>query len=641
MVRLNLSQKEKIIIAIVLLMAICVPLLMVKSTINKIVADYEEIQIAKMQEDLRVLNGIRKLTVSGIEARLNVLQQAPEFRGFLESPTTRHQMKLENFWILTESYTEYFDRISYLSLDGLEKVRVDFDIKTQKYKVVSELQDESQRHYFKIIQAAQDSEVVIEGYDLEKQQGAYIKPYKPAYRLMQPVVLNKKRVGYLILSVDLFAQRDFILNIKPQFYFTSYVNSDGFYVLSPQENLLFGQYIEAHKEANLKQQYPQLWKSIEKNISGVWKNRDYIYCYFKVDEKISSKSNFFVVVKQLDRHIIDKKALELNQNYLIVHIIAWCFGVFLALATILYYIKSKRSRLEDQLSLLAFNGMSAVIITDAHNRIVKANGAFTRITGYTESEVLGKKPKLLNSGYHDKTFYEKMWEALKEEGSWEGEIVNKNKQGQHYHELLSITTVKDGLGIATNYIGSFMDIGDQKKREEELRDITLRDPMTGVFNRRHFDNMLLHHSNITARYHVTKGCCIAILDIDYFKRINDSYGHSHGDEVITFFSEILSKRLRKTDIFARVGGEEFAIIMPFTQLYQAELLLEDIRIQIEKGDEYKFTVSMGVVCMSKTLLNKQAYNAADKALYYSKKNGRNQVSVYDEMLGVCSVNVKK
>lgn len=640
MIRLDLSRREKIIIAQVMFVAICVPFLMVKSTINKIVVDYEQVQISKLQDDLRVLDGMRRLNLSNVDVRLKAMQQAPEFKRFLQAPTSMHQTQLENFWILTEVYSTFFDSISFLSLDGHERVRVDFDLKRKKYKVIKDLADRSQYHYFKVVQKAHNEEVVIEGYNLEKQDGEYVKPYKPSYRLMQPVVLDSKRVGYLILSVDVFAIRDMFADIKSQLFFTRIVNSDGYYVLSPQPEQLFGQYIEAHKGANLKMQHPLLWKEIQSNRTGVWKSAEYIYCYLKIEKKLSSTSEFFVIIKQLDRKLIDKQALALNQNYLSVHIVAWCFGVILALATIFYYINSKRGRLDDKLARLAFNGMSAVIITDAHNRIIKANGAFTRITGYTESEVLGSDPRILSSGYHNEAFYEKMWHTIKEEGSWEGEIVNRNKLGEHYHELLSITSVKDGLGGVTNYIASFMDIGDQKKREEELRDITLRDPMTGVFNRRHFDNMLLHHSNITARYHVAKGCCIALLDIDHFKRINDAHGHSYGDEVINFFSDQLSKRLRKTDIFARVGGEEFAVIMPFTQLYQAEMLLEDIRAQIECHENYRFTVSIGVVCMSKTLLNKQAYEAADKALYYSKKNGRNQISVYDEVLGVCAVDAK-
>jgi len=174
--------------------------------------------------------------------------------------------------------------------------------------------------------------------------------------------------------------------------------------------------------------------------------------------------------------------------------------------------------------------MDGVLITNSQNHIVHVNDSFVDITGYQPSEVVGKDPKLLKSGTHDKYFYDQIWEKLTVDGYWQGEITNRKKNGEIYIEWLSVNAIKDKDGHIENFIGIFSDVTHHRKDAENHAYLATHDPLTGLSNRLLLNDRLEHAINHADRFNK---CVAAVFcDLDNFKPINDTYGHSTGDEIL-------------------------------------------------------------------------------------------------------------
>jgi diguanylate cyclase (GGDEF)-like protein/PAS domain S-box-containing protein len=285
-----------------------------------------------------------------------------------------------------------------------------------------------------------------------------------------------------------------------------------------------------------------------------------------------------------------------------------------------------------------------ITITDAEERILDVNPAFSRITGYSRAEVLGKSPRLLSSGRQDAAFYAAMWKSIRGEGQWRGDIWNKHKNGEAYPEQLSIVAVRDARGNLTNFIGIFSDISElarqvaERTRELEelnrrLEELSATDGLTGIANRRRFDGRLVNEWKRALR--VQRPLALLMLDVDLFKNYNDHYGHQAGDECLRSVAKAIdSSSRRSSDLAARYGGEEFALIAADTDFSSALHLAEVIRQSIERLDLPharspigKVTVSIGVSVITPEEAQKpdSLINMADNALYLAKSRGRNRV----------------
>jgi len=201
----------------------------------------------------------------------------------------------------------------------------------------------------------------------------------------------------------------------------------------------------------------------------------------------------------------------------------------------------------------------AIIVTDNQGYIQTVNRGFSEITGYTQKEVLGKTPAILNSGKQDKYFYKQFWHKLINDGCWQGEIWNKRKNGEVYPEWLNISSIKDSNDKISNYICQFTDITNRKKSEEELHFHAYHDTLTCLPNRHLLFEKLEHLFEL----HQASPTCFAVLfcDLDRFKFVNDSLGHEVGDELLKSVANRFSAKLRSKDILARIGGDEFIVII--------------------------------------------------------------------------------
>ncbi len=294
-----------------------------------------------------------------------------------------------------------------------------------------------------------------------------------------------------------------------------------------------------------------------------------------------------------------------------------------------------RTEMEARNSLLiaaleaAANG---IVITDTQAVVIWANSAFEQLTGYSQEEVVGRKPsELISSGLQDQAYYKAMWAVILAGQHWRGELVNKHKNGNLYYEELSIAPVKNSAGDITHFIGIKEDISERKALEAQLQQLASTDPLTGLFNRRVFMEQLEMERAKVARL-PNYSAVLLMLDLDFFKRVNDVYGHGTGDEVLKAFADIARSSSRAIDVPARLGGEEFAVLLSGTDQNDALIMAERLRAQVaamrieHEAGAVQVTVSIGATYVS---VNDQSSEAvlhrADAALYEAKDKGRNQV----------------
>jgi len=285
------------------------------------------------------------------------------------------------------------------------------------------------------------------------------------------------------------------------------------------------------------------------------------------------------------------------------------------------------------------NVSEGIMITDEYKKIVMVNPAFEFVTGYTRDEVVGKTPAVLQSGVHELPFYLEMWEQIRQEGIWQGEIWNRRKTGDVYPEWLTIVCVTNDEGKVTNYCGIFTDLSERKIVENELEKRLLTDSLTEVSNRfayiERMDNLLESTSAIS---HSVQHA-VYFLDLDRFKQINDTLGHAVGDSILIEVAKRLKQLLKNKDTTARYGGDEFVITLTNVKnVKEAANFAEQIISSIEKpmminGQEVFISTSIGISVYPVDGKNtEELINCADRAMTYSKKNGLNGYSFYFDEL---------
>jgi diguanylate cyclase (GGDEF)-like protein/PAS domain S-box-containing protein len=297
---------------------------------------------------------------------------------------------------------------------------------------------------------------------------------------------------------------------------------------------------------------------------------------------------------------------------------------------------TERKQMEERLrqSATVFeNTTEGVMITDVERRIVAVNRAFTEITGYGQEELTGQSSAILDSGRHDAQFYEAMWRTIRDEGRWQGEIWSRRENGDIYPEWLNISEVRNGSGRVTHYVAVFSDISAMKESEARLDHIAHHDPLTNLPNR-----LLLHARMEQALAKARRSntlMAVMFLDLDYFKKINDTMGHPIGDQLLQEVAARLRNCVREVDTVSRLGGDEFTILLE--ELHEARAVgAVAQKIITELGERYLIrehevfvTCSIGISLFPgdgddiTTLLKN-----ADTALYRAKEQGRNNYQYY-------------
>ena len=289
---------------------------------------------------------------------------------------------------------------------------------------------------------------------------------------------------------------------------------------------------------------------------------------------------------------------------------------------------------ELQLTATIFETASEnIVVTDHNNCFITVNPAFTKTTGYTLEEVKGLTPQILRSGNQTPEFYAEMWKELNEKGQWDGELYNKRKNGEIYFEWLSIKVIYNQDKTVRMYVATFSDITEKKRAEEIIWKQANYDLLTNLPNRRLFDDRFKQEIKIANR--TKKLLALLFIDLDYFKEVNDTYGHEIGDELLIQVTKRINDTIRATDTVARIGGDEFATILPQMENEKdisrvAKLLIKKLSMPFNlNGIMVTISASIGISIYPKdSLMEKELLQYADKAMYNAKKEGRGKNFFY-------------
>ncbi len=300
--------------------------------------------------------------------------------------------------------------------------------------------------------------------------------------------------------------------------------------------------------------------------------------------------------------------------------------------------KQKIAQNELLLASEVFEKMNdGVLITDAQQRIIKVNNAFTKMSGYTLEDVKGKTPSMLSSGWHDNLFYNALWDDINKKGQWNGEVIDRKKDGTLYTAELNIIALYNDDGILTNYISITNDISDKKQQEKLIHNLAYYDSLTDLPNRVLFEERVV--SRIPAMKHSEKKMALLFIDMDNFKNINDTLGHLMGDKFLIEVTKSIKGLINEEDTFARLGGDEFTILIENIDSVVDIVPIADkivntfsTPVKIE-GVELYSGISMGIsIYPDDGTSYEELMKAADTAMYQVKNSGKHNYQFYSKSM---------
>ncbi len=371
-----------------------------------------------------------------------------------------------------------------------------------------------------------------------------------------------------------------------------------------QEEML----VKTVREIILPEDYELVEENIRKRIEGEIKSIEYQFRGIKKDKSL-------IYIKVLGSKILYR-------------------GYPAVIGTLIDITELKRNDEKLKMAEKVFeNTIEGVVVTDADGLIQWVNPAFTKITGYSQSEATGQNPRILKSERHKDTFYRDMWNDLENKGQWQGEIWNRRKNGETYPEWLTISAIKDETGKTVQYVSIFNDITERIQREERIKYQAYHDALTGLPNRALFHDRL--SMALTHAHRNGEMVAVMMLDLDQFKRINDTLGHPVGDRLLQEVGKRLITYLREGDTVSRLGGDEFALILEDIQSIEnvikvAQKILRKMETPVHiNAHDLHISTSIGISLYPSdgqdvdTLLKH-----GDTAMYQAKQEGRNRYRFY-------------
>ncbi|MDR2838178.1 MAG: EAL domain-containing protein [Azonexus sp.] len=302
----------------------------------------------------------------------------------------------------------------------------------------------------------------------------------------------------------------------------------------------------------------------------------------------------------------------------------------------------RRQVAELRVSAIVFEAQDCIIITDHNKKIVRVNRAFTRLTGYAPEDVLGQDPSILSSGRHSRTFYQEMWKQLLLAGAWSGEIWDRRKNGEVHPKWMTISVVRDEDGETTHYVAIASDMTERKKAEAEIHNLAFYDTLTGLPNRRLLMERFRAALALSARQN-TWGAAL-FIDLDRFKVLNDTLGHSYGDQLLIQAAARIKSCIRETDTVARQGGDEFVVLLEGVGENQDETsrrvgmiaakTCEALARPYELDNHiHHCPPSIGIsLFRGGGISGEEVLQQADIAMYQAKADGGNAVRFFDPLM---------
>lgn len=296
--------------------------------------------------------------------------------------------------------------------------------------------------------------------------------------------------------------------------------------------------------------------------------------------------------------------------------------------------QKKEAQVQLWLAEQVFSQMQeGILVTDLRGDMVMVNAALTLISGYSQDELLGKNPRMLSSGRQEASYYRAMWSAVGALGTWEGEVWNRRKDGAEYLQRLRISVLRDTHGAISNYIGTISDISEQHAALERINWLSHFDTLTGLPNRTLLADRCNQALDIAKRD--AKPLAMVMVGIDHFQKINDTFGHAIGDEILQQFARRITILVREQDTLARTGGDEYILLLPGDGAREVAHLSTELMALVSQPflvghRELKVTASLGIAIYPDDSTTFDAlFSAAEVAMHQAKELGRNRYQLFN------------
>lgn len=556
-------------------------------------------------------------TINDSKENLSAIKNEKDFIEYIN--TNNNQELITKIFYNFTSANHNILQLRYIDINGDEKIRIQKRNEKKEPKIVLEtnLQNKKDKEYFRKTIELENDNFYISDFNLNKEFGKIQIPLHATIRIATPIY-NKENIkkGILVLNIDMNKFIELFNDLKD---FNSFlIDGKGNYLLHPNEDKHWS--VDLKTNFNIKQDYDDL---LTTNIltSNFFKS-GFIYSYL-LEGAVNNQQNLRIVFIPYDlriQRLLDESNIKLLQ--IIVPLIV-LLGIILAIYPSKIREKLILSSIKNEKNLTIINKFVPIFITNSKGVITDANEAFCELSGYTRTELIGESHDKFKSGNLEKNLYKELWKTLNKGNIWTGELENIKKNGQVYWIDIYIEPRYNEENKEKEFISISHNITDKKLTEQ----LAQTDHLTNLYNRKRIDIELENSLYNVKRYN--ENISIMMLDIDYFKLVNDKYGHNIGDSVLIEFANILKQCIRKTDLVGRWGGEEFLIIAHSTNKKDAKALAIKIK-EFVSNYEFKFvgkkTISIGLTQIKQLDSNITDFiSRADEALYKAKANGRNRV----------------
>lgn len=592
---------------------------------------------------------------------LGLLKQSARVKDYVSGGTETQRQQLALYFQQVSSAFHRFDQIRLLNNDGQELVRVDFKKDQGQIIPQDELQNKSDRYYFTEAKDLAGDEIFVSRLDLNIEHGEIELPHKPMLRFSVPIFDNQgERAGVLVLN---YLAKNMLGNFRRQMLRRAnqqgmLLDDQGYWLSNHERSNEWGADLGRpdHTFANM---YPDVWPTVASQDSGIIETKEGIFRYQTVQP--------FGFATTLPSHFMAEHDVVLtpqsmaNTDWKLVIFVPYDFikqrsflyqtmgtsllslmGLLLVGAALLIAIvttqrearRHEAQRLSEVLHDLYDNAPCGYHSLDYQGLVIRINQTELDWLGYQREEVLNQPFTALltpTSKAEFQAFFSGFTRGVR---SYNLVLEMQRKDGSTFYISNSATVLKDQQGHFSAARTSVFDISERIALEQKLALLANRDELTGISNRRHFYERGELELKRAVRYQ--HALAILMLDIDYFKKVNDTYGHDGGDVVLIQLAKVVHDSLRDLDVFARFGGEEFIALLPELSAEQATLVAERLRQQIAdmlvlmpSGETMNITISIGFAMLTPQDEQLDAFiKKADLALYQAKEQGRNRVVQY-------------
>ncbi|CAM3740719.1 putative diguanylate cyclase YcdT [Vibrio aerogenes CECT 7868] len=571
------------------------------------------------EQNHQFLNYIESGTLSlhqNLQQIFYQLSHSPLLGDFAVSEQPKLKKYIQNEWLVTLINNKFIYQLRYIDTQGQEIIRVDSPPNYSQPHIVPDerLRNQSDKNYFRYARQLSEGEQGYFGIKTEPETN------QPVIRMIFPVEGQAQRHGYFIACLNLL---DIIEEItaNEQGYNVSLINTNGDYIINSHPGNSFpGK--AAHRPSSLAIDAPELWKAVHQLTSkdGDYHSSEGLYSFRNFQSGILNSSSSLILMVMMShqqiQQMLSQRGKEVQSNTITLELI---LGLIAAILSLFWETYSQK-RLEHTFNQIVIDNSAAVALTDDRHQIIHANVRFCELADKEISEIKGKPILSLHpSGIQ----YRDALKQLHESGEWHGELQLGRREKPRTCKVEVRAMKKNQY-----FVYSLSDISEQYETIRQLREKNERDPATMLWNKAKFHKTLLHYSRLKKQYEAQYPCCLAIIDIDDFKNINDTYGHATGDQIIHWLANQLKEKLRETDFIARIGGDEFAVIVQNARPEGTRQLMQRLCEAIEhyRAHPHQLTVSIGVAEITDD--PQACFSHADQALYLSKRKGKNCISIH-------------